>query len=169
MITNKDQKYWNNELLRGCFAHDLNRVKTALRNGADVNAESADVYTALMAAAIDQDIDTLDFLLSQPNLDVNKTNLSGMTALLLSVEKANVNSVHSLLKHPNIDVNFQSSNGSTALIISASCGNKAMVQALLKHPKINLNAAKDGWTALFWAVRFGHPEIVELLKDAGAK
>ncbi|NXX84061.1 NUD12 pyrophosphatase, partial [Urocolius indicus] len=64
-------------------------------------------------------------------------------------------------KNPRQDVTFQLHN-------FAAAGDAARVKALLGHSPSLVNAATDnGWTALMYAARNGHLEVVEVLLEEG--
>ena len=66
------------------------------------------------------------------------------------------------------DVNTKTGFGSTALMVAASEGHESTVRLLLsKGADVNGNRDRD--TALSLARDRGHPEIVELLRQAGAR
>jgi hypothetical protein len=76
--------------------------------------------------------------------------------------------VELLLTIPDIDVNAKNEYDASALFYAAY-DNIEIVKLLLAVPKIDVNITCDGTTALAFAIQEGHNEIVELLKNAGAK
>ena len=74
-----------------------------------------------------------------------------------------------LSRYPNVvGINLQNENGGTILKEASKFGDKVMVELLIK------NGAKpdlpdiDDYTALIWAAKQGHTEVVKLLIEAGA-
>ena len=60
-------------------------------------------------------------------------------------------------------------SGNTALMLAANRGRLEAVRMLLQAGADPNLKAKDGWTALQAAEMIGDDEIVELLRDAGAR
>ncbi len=67
--------------MRAAARNDLGETKKLLARGADVNAKTADDYTALMSAAFYGNADIVEFLLDS-GADVNARHKSGLTALM---------------------------------------------------------------------------------------
>jgi ankyrin repeat protein len=90
--------------------------------------------------------------------DINQTNESGFSPLILACYRGNVEVAKFLIDNVK-DVNYKSQEG-TALS-GLSKYNKDLVTYLSKaDPNI---ADATGSTPLFWAVKFGNKELIELL------
>jgi tetratricopeptide (TPR) repeat protein len=147
-------------------------VKALLEAGADVQ-QSKRGWTALMWAASRSRTETVKALL-EAGADVNPQRKSGMTALILAAKGGHTETVKALLD-AGADVNAKNlpyhSHGRsrTALILAAKGGHIETVKALL-DAGADVNA-KDmgGQTVLMWTEKHGRIEIVQLLKQAGAK
>lgn len=99
-------------------------------------------------------------------MDPNAKDQYGGTALRYAASRGHVAIVQALLDK-GADVNVKDNDGFTPLRYATRNGYAPIVKALLdKGADAN---AKDpgGWTPL--AVATGHPEIVQLLRAAGAK
>jgi len=66
----------------------------------------------------------------------------------------------------NFDPNLQHDNGYTPLAYAAMKGSVPMVELLLRHRADPGLATREGDTAVELALRFGHTEVAELLRDA---
>ena len=99
--------------------------------------------------------------------DVNAVDEDGETALTQAVKTA-PSGVAVLLAHganPNVITRSQR----TPLDMAAGAGNVEIARLLLAHgAKVNLRPPR-GHTALYWAQKHKHPELVALLEQAGAK
>ena len=144
--------------------HDI--VEVLLNHpGIDVNHVSKeDNYTALLIAAGNQDIKTLELLLAAESIDVNKTGFDGKTALIWVSEKGHVDSMSILLQHPKININVQDKHGYTSLMWAADMQHFPAVVELLKRPEVDVKLKDvDGHTALTWACDKGQEDIVRAL------
>jgi ankyrin repeat protein len=70
-------------LLDAVYEGDLQRVKSVLDQGADVNAKDIDGWTALMYASLNGYADIVKYLIDH-GADINVKNKYGETALLLA-------------------------------------------------------------------------------------
>ncbi|MBF0569702.1 MAG: ankyrin repeat domain-containing protein [Candidatus Omnitrophica bacterium] len=141
------------------------RVKQLLDKGADVNEKSAAGIPALLFAAFNNHTDIVKLLLDK-GADVNAKDKSGNVALMGAVF-GSVEMVKVLLSK-GADVNAKNESGKTALM-GACFGDIEIVKLLLdKGADVNVKDA-DGQTALMFASKNNHPDVVNLLRVAGAK
>ena len=82
--------------------------------------------------------------------------------------QGDVKSVKMLLES-GLSANVADYDGRTCLHLAASTGNRNVVEALLSDKSVDVNF-KDRWggTALADAVREGHQQVAELLRQRGA-
>lgn len=161
---------------------DASLAKLLLDAGADANVRGGvDDATPLMAACENGNYELASILIDA-GADVNARtepfcfpsmfgcSADTETALILAVRKGHIKIVELLLK-AGADINFKDSSGSksTALMLASEQGHFDIVEILL-HKGVDVTAKdKDGKTALSYAYKNGHVEIVQLLKDAGAE
>ena len=105
------------------------RVKTLLKNGADVNAKDLEGHTALMFAVINLHLDTVRVLLEQ-GADVNARADDGTTALLLAASCGDAALVQVLLNRGADKSGKFTQTGKTAGTIAAEKGYTAIVDLL---------------------------------------
>tara|TARA_Y100001970_G_scaffold268653_1_gene360190 strand:- start:1499 stop:2251 length:753 start_codon:yes stop_codon:yes gene_type:complete len=143
---------------------DLDKVKNALSNGADVNAKNSNGTTALIRASAYGRKEIVSYLLEQPDIDMNATDTPvGWTALLYGILNNRPDIVEILLKK-GVDVNVKDSEGYTALITASDMGRTDIVEMLLENGA-NMNETNNyDETALMVAREKGRTEIVELLE-----
>jgi uncharacterized protein len=89
----------------------------------------------------------------------------GIRALFYAIEKNNMVYARKVLSM-NFEPNLQHDNGYTPLAYAAMKGSMAMVELLLRHRADPALATREGDTAVELALRFGHTEVAELLRDA---
>jgi hypothetical protein len=167
---------------------ELERVKTLIAAGADVNAKESNFgKTALMIASDEGHVEVVKALLAA-RADVNAKDSNrrgGYTALMIASINGKVEVVRLLLA-AGADVNAKDNFGSTALMAASTDGQVEVVKALLAVGA-DVNAKDDrGYTALKDALNMLSGErnalkgegdtyvvelrkTVELLKQAGAK
>ena len=126
------------DLIGAACIDDIPTIQALIDKGADVNAKTADGWTALMSAS------SSGYVGSDGHLKV-------VQALLAK----------------SADVNAKSNDGWTALMSASGKGHLTVVQALLDKAA-DVNAKDDaGETALSLAKANGHSDIAELLIKAG--
>lgn len=146
--------------------HDLQSVRTLLKEHADVNAPQADGMSALHWAAYHDDVEFAEQFVKN-GANVKAENRYGVTPLFLSCVNGNTAMVELLLE-AGADANATVRGGETALMTAARTGRPGPVKALLSgHADANARERR-GQTAVMWAAADGHVEVVELLIQAGA-
>jgi hypothetical protein len=142
---------------------NLERVRSALRQGANVNARDRDFAMTPIFYA-----DTkVSRLLIEKGAQVNVKARKGMTPLVWAVywdqkEKA------ALLIEKGADLNASDDDGKSALHVAANWGKTEFVRLLISKGA-DVNAQDSAcWTPLHWAAFEGTAEVMELLMSAQA-
>ena len=152
-------------LIESCKNGNLERVKAALRTGADVNAMNEDGYTGLMLAISFNHNPVVAFLLKTPNIDVNQKNGWGSFVLNDAAYNSNIEALRLLLDFPGIDVNNVDNYGNS--LVSGVCHKVDVLKLLLGHPgltALTLNKKqKDGATPVMVAAKKNKLEQLEIL------
>ncbi|MFB3896336.1 MAG: ankyrin repeat domain-containing protein [bacterium] len=143
-------------------------VNLLLARGANVNAKTNTGYTALMAAGMRGQTEVAKALIAK-GAEVNARTDTGLTPLMLPARLGYTSLVKELVEH-GAEINEQKNEyRMTPLMLAAMKGNTEVVQFLVdKGAKVDLKN-KDGETALMLAKEQKHLDIVEILKQAGAK
>ncbi len=149
----------------------LKQVKTALKNGANVNAKDRRGNTSLLiASGWNSDPKIIELLLKH---GANANDKNVMTALMFaSFDNPNPKVVEVLLNH-GANVNDKNSSGRTALMF-ATIKNSHLkrIELLLNHgADVNVKDV-TGDTALIWATNTketANPQIIKALLKHGAK
>jgi hypothetical protein len=89
----------------------------------------------------------------------------GVRALFYAIEKDNLTYARKVLAM-NFDADLHHENGYTALGYCAAKGNPQMVELLLKSGASPALVTKEGDTPVELALRFGHAEVADLLRQA---
>ena len=115
----------------------------------------------------------------QKGADINYIDYMGNTALIIAAGCGYCSTIKLLLKH-HADVNVYNHEGTTPLIAAAKCGSSEIIKLLLdynpgnfmyKHNLcVDIHANDvDKLTALDWAIKRHHYEVVEILRKYGAE
>jgi ankyrin repeat protein len=168
---NPRAKRWGNEtaLMRASQYSDTMVIRLLISKGLDVNAHPWG-FTPLMYAARSANWPAISCLLNN-GADPNIADPTNTTILLWSAEQNNLGAVRALIKKTS-DINtIDSIAGMTPLMWAAynEHDNPQIIQTLLDNgAKINIKA-KNGSTALSWAMKKGNTQTVAVLRKAGAE
>ena len=133
-----------------------------LQDGADPNAKDSNGMSPLAYAAFRGDIEMVKALLEK-GADVSSKDKNGNTPLLAACMKDNED-ISRLLMENGADFGI-----TKPLSPAVVQGSTWLVKALLeKGADVNEKSARDGVTALMYAARLGHKEIVSILLENGA-
>ncbi len=145
----------------------VDRVRSLLGPGVDVNARRADGATALHWAAHRNDVAVVDLLI-RAGANVNAANELGATAIWLAGVNGNAPVVQRLLEagaNPNVLLE----SGETPLMAAARSGSVPAVRLLVERgADVNARERLRGQTALMWAVEQRHVDVARTLLAHGA-
>ena len=167
---NAKDKYGVTALIDASLKGQKEIVELLILEGADLNARDNQGDTALMNAALKGRIEIVELLISN-GADVSVKDKSGNTALIESAKYARESAceIIALLKDNGANVNANNKFGLTALIYAAQGGPIENVACLIAEGA-DVNAkSKSGETALKFAESSNRKDIIELLKEYGAK
>ena len=135
----------------------------------DVNAHLpvlADGWSPLFSAAVNDNTDTLNWLISL-GANVNAKDTDGWTPLYWAIDQGHFKSVQALI-YNGADVNTKSKEGISPLQIVANIDNYDIAELLIKSGA-NVNAeSDDGFTPLHTAARHNALLMADLLLSKGA-
>lgn len=153
-------------LLDSAETGDLKGVRSALKNGADIEAKQNTGRTALVSAAGIGDKNLVEFLLNN-RANIESKDNAGYTALILSAAQGHY-PVSQFLISRGADVNNKDDIGMTTLMFASGKGIKELVKLLL-YKEANIDAkSKEGWTPLIISAFYGNKDVLELLLKSGA-
>lgn len=145
-------------------------LKLLLDHGADPNAHMMGGFTALMLAddAGGRGSCNCHRLLVERGANINARSRDGGTALMCAVAFRRMGCTRFLVEH-GADVNAMDNTGQTALMCAVAGRGSTwrLVEFLLTHGAAVNIKTNTGATPLKWAK--GKPQIISLLKRAGAK
>lgn len=146
---------------------DVDRVRTVIGRGADVDAAEADLTRAIHWATYHDDLE-MTRLLAEAGAEVTATNRYGASALSMAAVNGNAEMITLLLDH-GADATTTGPEGETVLMTSARTGVVEAVRVLIENgADIDAREAWRGQTALMWAAGEGHAEVMQLLVESGA-
>jgi ankyrin repeat protein len=158
-----------NALMRAALFGDTATLSLLVISGNEVDAMDSTGCTPLLNAIFNVNRPATLWLLNN-GADADKVATFGLTAVTAVVTYNDVPSVNAVLQKTKA-INVVDSLGISALMWAAynEHDNPGIIQALLdKGADINLKA-KNGDTALTWAMRKGNNATVALLKKAGGQ
>ncbi|KAI9072244.1 hypothetical protein K1719_045793 [Acacia pycnantha] len=147
------------EVVNLLLESDSNLAKIARNNGKTVLHSAARMgHLEIVKALLDKDPST-GF----------RTDKKGQTALHMAVKGHNEEILLELVKPDPSILGLEDNKGNTALHVATKKGRLQNVCPLLSMEGINVNSVnKAGETPLDIAEKFGTPELVSILRDAGA-
>ncbi len=155
------------DLLEDARNRNFDAAYAAIREGADVNARSADGTTALHWAAYNRQLALVDMLVDA-GADVNARNDYGSSPMSETATVGDA-AILSALLDAGADVESPTLEGQTALMFVVRTPHVAAAELLIEHGA-NTNALETwrGQTALMFASAQSQPAMVELLLEHGA-
>ncbi|CAN0571184.1 unnamed protein product [Ectocarpus sp. 12 AP-2014] len=141
--------------LNDCNADGI--MKVLIQHGADVNGKNKEGYTALHRAAMYNDIDCIDVLISAGPI-IEATDIPKSSPLAVAFRSA----VHrgkednSALISTGASTNVKDNDGCTPLGLATICRNRSVMQMLLRSGADISSADNDGSSALHLAAAHDH-------------
>ncbi|MFB3896971.1 MAG: ankyrin repeat domain-containing protein [bacterium] len=167
----KPNKDGTTVLMNAAYSGNIDTVQRLLDKGATVNAKNKFEMTPLINAvsrpySSGNAIEVVKLLIKN-GADVNSKTKEGWTALHGAVQGEQTEAAIYLLENgAEIDSQY-TLTGETPLMMATERVNKVLMQALLtKGADVN---AKDKWGKGVISYAHGRPDLVEMLKQAGAK
>jgi ankyrin repeat protein len=157
----------DDSLLRASLNGDIERVKSAINSGVNVNATNPFGATFLIAASLGGRTQIVQYLVDQ-GADLNHMSANGATALSAAAETGSL-VVTKVLVEKGANLNIQNHEGYTALMIAAQKKNKEVAEYLIKKgANINIRN-KSGSPALMEVAINGDQDIAKSLLENGAE
>ncbi len=148
---------------------DLDKVRTLLKGGADVNVAQGDGMTALHWSAENRSVEMAAMLIYAGANVESVTRIGGYTPLHLASRSGSAAIVQELLEAGADPTVASSAGGATPLHFAASASSKGSAISLIDHgAEIDARESAWGQTPLMFAASLGRTEIVELLLNRGA-
>jgi len=162
------RSWWNRELLDAAKEGDVDGMRVALQNGADVNRRDEDGYTPFMEACSWGKLEEVRFISSVPGIDLNAVNGNGRSAFHSASASGHLEVIRFLVTLPGIiNITAQGNEGDTALHDAVAYARLLpLVQYLLSSDLgFDVEARNgDGESVLLAACSWGpRLEIVEYL------
>ncbi len=175
-------------LMHSALNDEAEAAEVLLAHGANVNVKDNNGTTALMSAAQEGKTEVVEALLKH-GADVNVKNNNGKTALMFAEEGRHREIISLLRSHgaktsrpePPVQVTEPVQEGQPApkpktqpmsdydFLKLCKSGDAVKVQeAITNGADVNARNNYDGLTALMWAARHGHADVVEVLMKHGA-
>lgn len=147
---------------------DLERVRSLLRDGADVNASQGDGMTALHWAAELDHADLANLLIFGGAHLESTTRLGAFTPLLVASRAGSAQVIGALLD-AGASIEARTTTGETALHFAAASGSVAATGLLLERgADVNAVEATKGQTPLMFAAAMNRVDVVRVLLERGA-
>jgi uncharacterized protein len=148
---------------------DIERVRSLLKQAADVNAAQADGMTAVHWAALNGNVEMTEMLLYAGASIKATTRVGAYTALLVAAKFGQASTVPVLLK-AGADANAATTAGITAVMLAAMAGSAETTRLLLDHGADgNAVSQAYGQTALMLAADLDRVDVIKVLTAHGAK
>lgn len=159
---------WNLKLSEGIKERNIEKVKDAIKNGANPNEKGDLTYHPLIWATMNGDTEIVKFLI-ESGADINiKTEKTNFTLLHIAGIYGRKDICIILIKK-GLDVNAKDFKGMTPLIAASYFGHYEVAKLLIKNGADIGIKDSNGETALHKAAEYGRLKICKLLIKKGAK
>lgn len=162
---------YNTQLFDGLIANNIQTIRMAIGNGANVNkaskASEKDIIPLCHACDI-QNFELIQILIEAgANVNIGDPEKDCMTPLINACQKGNIDIIRFLLDS-GADINLECKQGYTPLINACSCKKIDVIRLLIdRGADVNLSSFDDE-NPLLIAVKSGNSEIVEILLQSPA-
>lgn len=174
------------KLLEAASIGDVDGIKTALAEGANIDTTNVNGWSAASFAVSAGRYDALVALI-EAEIDLNQANLEGMTPLMYAALQGDKEIVELLLTH-NADPSIATESGMTAFSVAMEGGRKVVslliaeacvlrgiynedkdliLESIKRGAYVNI-PTPGGWTALVYAATVGDYELASELLALGA-
>ena len=156
--------------LRACEDEDLDKVRTILSYGANVNWREQHLGWSGLHWAINNDSARLfELFLSYRGIDVNTADAELETPLMRACQLGLAQMVRSLCEAPGVDLNLRDEQGRTALLHAVLEGQAGCVEVLRARQGVDWNARDEqGDSPLSVAVEQGDATILQIILSVPA-
>ena len=138
------------DFIISCSLNNIEKVRSCLNRGADVNMVSKDgLWSGLTIAARKNYSELVDLLLSQPDIKINQTTDMGCsggqwTALMFACDAGRPGIVSRLAGKEELDLNYQDKWGRTAAHVASYHGQTECVRLLAETGMVDRNV-RNKW------------------------
>jgi ankyrin repeat protein len=128
--------------------------------------------TSLLTALLYNHNEIVTFLASKPDIDLTASDKEGWTVPILAAMHGKLELVRRAIEKCGVNATQSTNTGLTVLIASSMNGQGSVVRYLLDELKLPIEAVNHldytGCTALMYAAKGSHAEIVKMLVAHGA-
>jgi len=155
-----DKNSLNRSFVAAVKDGDLAKVKSSLKDGAELKYQTPDGYTPLVLAVMNNRKKVAEFLVKK---GAKFSSIESGTLLKIAVDRNNSDLLTLLLKY-KADLNFKYEKGRTILFEAITQQNWSFLKRLIKAGA-DVNAKDDsGKTVMMWAIDEGDAKLVKTLK-----
>ena len=147
------------------YGKKVETIKFLLEVGADINSVNSKNCSILHISVLMKDQVSVDFLLSQQNININVTDCFEDTALHEAIVRASEGIIDSLCSHPDINFGLVNQRDFNTFQYAALKGNTYAMKKILEYGGYQFAhiPKKDGFTPLHISSLNGHLKAVSLL------
>ncbi|MBN1799180.1 MAG: ankyrin repeat domain-containing protein, partial [Spirochaetales bacterium] len=157
----------NDNLINAAIIGDLQKVKEAMKQGADVNAKSDTNRTALFLASGNGHTEVVKLLI-ETGADVNIADtVLESTAIHVAANMGYLEIVGLLIKN-GADIDPVDKDGKTPLMLASLKGFHEIVRLLAEHGANTNHTDVQGYTSIMWAAFHSHTDTIVCLIELNA-
>lgn len=128
-----------------------------------LNSMSANGFTPLHVAVLENDINQVKKLLDENPSSVLERDAHGMTPFHLAIVNNKKETLAALLATNGLDINTPNDSGDSPLLLAFTTRDPNLIATLLKHPDLIMESDRD---YVFKAASLGDPKILQMVLDA---
>lgn len=155
-------------MIQAAREDDIVTINEYLKEGFTPNIRSTRGDTLLIVAAYHDSTQTVDRLLTHPEIDLEARNRMGLTAIAAAAFKGHKRPLQALLNH-GANVNAANGTNQTAIMFAALAGKTECVSMLLAAGADPSHRDHLGNTATSLATTQGAEEVMQVLNDNGTR